>query len=150
MKLSEISINVDDEKFNQIMRSLSQEGLHDVFDWISAGPEKLHQTPNLGRKTIQLINEAIDVVCIDSIPMSDKERALLKLIPTKWLRPIILEEVRQWFSKRRRAIAARESFSQEGGHMMLRLEVLDPESLEEPFQSFVKMYLATDETLIDN
>jgi hypothetical protein len=141
MNLHELSIDIDQARFDLVLLMLAQDGVYSVSDWIFAGDKKLLQVPNLGRKTKHLIEEAINESCISSLPISDKEKALLLLVPKKWLKPIIHEEVLQWFISRRRGIALRRSFAEEGGHISLRREVLDPDYLQEPFKSYVKAHI---------
>jgi hypothetical protein len=141
MELHELSIDVEQARFDNVLLMLAQDGIYSVSDWIFAGDKKLHQVPNLGRKTKRQIDEAIDELCISSLPIGEKEKALLVLVPKKWVRPIILEEVLQWFISRRRGIALRRSFAEEGGHISLRRDVLDPDFLQEPFKSFVKAHI---------
>lgn len=141
MELHELSIDIGQARFDRVLLSLAQDGIYSVSDWIFAGDKKLLQVPLLGRKTKRQIDEVIDELCINSLPISEKEKALLILVPKKWIRPIVLEEVQQWFITRRRGIALRRSFAEEGGHISLSREVMDPDYLQEPFRSYVKAHI---------
>lgn len=141
MELHELSIDVEQARFDRVLLMLAQDGIYSVSDWIFAGDEKLLKVPLLGRKTKRQIDEVIDELCINSLPVSDKEKALLILVPKKWIRPIILKEVQQWFISRMSGIALRKSFAEEGGHISLSRDVIDPDFLQEPFKSFVKAHI---------
>jgi hypothetical protein len=141
IELHELTVDIEQARFDRVLLMLAQDGIYSVSDWIFAGENKLQQVPNLGRKTMRQIEEAIHELCINSLPVSDKEKALLLLVPKKWLKPIILEEVLQWFISRRRGIALRREFAEEGGHISLRRELLDPDYLQEPFRSYVNAHI---------
>ncbi len=44
-------------------------------------------------------------------------------------------ELQEWLDRRERAFAARDAFYEDGGHIMLKPSVYDPEELDEPLRS---------------
>ena len=147
MELHELTIEIESEKFDRILLTLAQEGIYTVTDWIFTPESQRLKIANLSRKTIRLINDAVDALCIDSLPTNDKEKSLLNLVPQKWIGPIIREEVRQWFISRSNAIALKRSFAEEGGHISIRREVTDFDYLQEPFRSYVKAEIQHSQSL---
>ena len=55
---------------------------------------------------------------------------------------IISDELRRWLESRDNALKFRQQLREEGGHVMLRSSVLDPDELDEPLRSEALGYLA--------
>ncbi|HIG79928.1 MAG TPA: hypothetical protein EYG50_01645 [Cycloclasticus sp.] len=57
------------------------------------------------------------------------------------------DELKQWLSTRQRLLKCSAAFRDDGGHIMLRREVYDPEELMEPLRSEAQEYFANKSNL---
>ena len=54
----------------------------------------------------------------------------------------ISEELKEWLSTRKRLRKVCDAFRDEGGHIMLRSDVYDPDALEEPLWTEAQEYFS--------
>jgi len=53
----------------------------------------------------------------------------------------ISDELKEWLSTRKRLLKVRDAFRNDGGHIMLKREFIDPKELAEPLRTEALEYL---------
>ena len=73
--------------------------------------------------------------------MTNEQLALLNQLPAAWQEVVLDYEAQTWIEQRKSFLAFTSKIRKDGGHMMLKDDLVDPDALPEPLQSRVKAML---------